>query len=181
MTAPTAFRAGDSAGWTETLDAYPASAGWALKYKLLWAAGSAQINTTAAGDSHVADISAASSTSWPAGSATLASWVERGAEKITLGSQPVTILPNLIAATSHDGRSRNQRALDAAEAALLAYVEGGKAHVAEYEIDGNRMAFRDVSEIKDLINHYKIQVAKENAALSLLQGGGVPGRIYYRG
>lgn len=181
MTAPSSYRAGDSVSWTETLEAYPASAGWSLKYRMLWSAGNTQINTTASGDDHVASVAAATSANWPAGSATLASWVERGAEKITLGSEPVTILPNLSIAASYDGRSRNQRALAAAEAALLAYAEGGKAHVAEYEIDGNRMKFRDTQQILDLIAHYKREVAKEAGALALLQGGSPPGRIYYRG
>lgn len=181
MNAPTTFRAGDSIAWTETLPEYPASAGWVLKYRLLWAAGAAAINTAASGDDHAVNLAASASTSWPAGPATLVSWVERGAVKTTLGSQAVTILPDLSATVSHDGRSKNQRALDAAEAALLAYAEGGKAHVAEYEIDGNRMKFRSSQEILDLINHYKRLVAKETAALALLQGGGAPGRVYYRG
>lgn len=181
MNAPTTFRAGDSVDWTESLPAYPASAGWVLKYRLLWSSGKADIVTTSAGDDHAASVSASSSTEWAAGQATLVAWVEKGLDKKTLGSQPVTILPDLSASVSHDGRSRNQRALDAAEAALLGYAEGGKAHVAEYEIDGNRMRFRDTQQILDLINHYKRLVAKENATLALLQGGGAPGRVFYRG
>lgn len=181
MNAPTTFRAGDSASWSESLPDYLPADGWALNFRLLWAAGGADIPSTPSGDEHAVSLSATATASWPAGPATLVSQAVKGAEKITLGSQSVTILPDLMAAVSHDGRSRNQRALDAAEAALLAYAEGGKAHVAEYEIDGNRMRFRDTQQILDLINHFKRLVAKENAALALVQGGGAPGRVYYRG
>lgn len=181
MNAPTTLRAGDSDSWSESLPNYPASAGWVLKYRLLWSNGHADITATAAGDDFNITVTSAASTDWPAGPATLVAWVEKAAQKITIGSQPVTILPDLSVSVAHDGRSKNQRALDAAQAALVAYAEGGKAHVAEYEIDGNRMKFRSSQEILDLINHYKRLVAKENAALALLQGGGTPGRVYYRG
>lgn len=181
MNSPDTFRAGDSASWTESLPAYPASAGWSLKFRLIFPVGTAvAINTTPSGDDYAVSLSAATTASWPAGSATLVSWVEKAAEKFTLEQQAVTILPDLTVAATHDGRSANKKALDAAESALAAYLTGGQSVVAEYEIAGRRMKFRDTQQILDLINHYKRLVAKETAALAMLQGGS-PGRVYYRG
>lgn len=181
MNAPTTFRAGDSVSWSESIPDYPASAGWVLKYRLLWSAGAAEITTAADGDDHAVALVNADTKDWPAGPATLVSWIERGQWKQTLGSQPVTIQPDLTVAANHDGRSQNRIALEAAEKALKEYLTGGQAMVAEYEIAGRRMKFRDAAEITAIINFYKPLVAKENAALALLAGGGVPGRVYYRG
>lgn len=181
MNSPTTFRAGDSASWSESLSAYPASAGWVLKYRLLWpTAQGVDIPSAPDGDDHAVTLAAADTKDWKEGRATLVSWVEKGTESITLGQQPVQVLPNLRQQVNHDGRSANRRALDAAEAALLKYLEGGQAMVEEYEIAGRRMKFRNTQEIRDLIAHYKRAVAKENAALALLQGGGMPGRVHYR-
>ncbi|OHE72588.1 MAG: hypothetical protein A2Z99_05470 [Treponema sp. GWB1_62_6] len=182
MNEPTAFRAGDSASWAESLPDYPASAGWSLKYRLLWPAGSAvDIATAPAGDDFAVTLASSDTSTWAAGQATLVSWVEKGTDRVTLEQKAVTILPDLTVATSHDGRSANKKALDQAEAALAAYAAGGKACVAEYEVAGRHMKFRDTQQILDLINHYKRLVAKETAALALMQGGSMPGRVYYRG
>ncbi|MBA3034825.1 MAG: hypothetical protein KKF85_03440 [Gammaproteobacteria bacterium] len=180
MTAPTTFRAGDSVSWEADLPAYPASAGWALKYRMLWAGGAAvAISTAAAGDLHAVSLAASATTDWTAGAATLLSWVEKGAERVTLDQQAVAILPNLQAAETFDGRSQAVKGLADAEAALAAYVAGGKVHVAEYDIAGRRMKFRTATEITDLIAHYKREVANERALAALLHGG-TPGRVHVR-
>lgn len=181
MNEPTTFRAGDSASWSESLPDYPASAGWSLKYRLIYPAGTAvTFDATPASDDYAIALTSANTAAWTAGKATLISWVEKAADKKTIGQKDVTVLPDLTIAATHDGRTGNKKALDAAEAALAAYLTGGKAMVAEYEIDGRRMKFRDSNQILELIAYYKPLVARENAALALLEGGGVPGRVHYR-
>jgi hypothetical protein len=180
MTAPTTFRAGDSVAWTEDLPAYPASAGWVLKYRMLWPTGAAvPIATSAVGDAHAVSLTAANTAAWAAGSATLVSWVEKGVERVTFDQASVAILPNLAAAETFDSRSQAVKGLADAKAALAAYVAGGKVHVAEYDIAGRRMKFRTSKEISDLIDHYEREVAGERALAALLQGGS-PGRVYLR-
>lgn len=182
MNEPTTFRAGDSAAWAESLSAYPAGAGWSLKYRLLWPAGQGvDIPSAADGDGHAISLTRAETANWTAGKATLVSWVEKGEERVTIGQVAVTVLPDLTQSINHDGRSQNRKALDDAEAALAAHIASGKMVVAEYEIAGRKMKFRDVDQILALIAHYKPLVARENSALLLLQGGSVPGRVYYRG
>ena len=180
MTAPTTFRAGDSVTWTEDLPAYPASAGWVLKYKLLFAAGTASaFAAVAAGDAHAVTLAGSTTAGWAAGAATLVSWVEKGADRVTLDQQAVTIQPDLAAAATFDGRSQATKGLADAKAALAAYVAGGKAHVAEYDIAGRRLKFRSADEIVTLIDFYEREVAGERALAAVLQGG-TPGRVYAR-
>ncbi len=179
---PTAIRAGDSASWTRELPAYSAADGWALKYRLLYASGSAQtFNATGAGTLHTVSLTAANTAAWVAGSATLVAYVEKAAtsEKATLESTPVTILPDLTVAATHDGRSTNRIALENARAALASYAQKGQVHVAEYDIAGRRMKFRDSQQIVDLIRYYEFEVARENASLALINGVSA-GRVQVR-
>lgn len=181
MSTPDTFRAGDSISWSESIPDYLPADGWVLKYRLLWSTGNDSFVATASGVEHAVSLSSAATQGWPAGAATLVRYVEHATlGKITLSSGAVTILPDLTAATSHDGRTRNRRLLDDAEAALAAYLQGGRAMVAEYEIGDRKMKFRSVEEIQKLIDYYRPLVARENAALALLEGGSIPGRIIYR-
>jgi hypothetical protein len=181
MSEPTTLRAGDSCTWSRTdLTDYPSEAGWSLKYRLLWPTGTAvDITTTATGDGYSVSLSATETHNWPAGAATLVSYVERTDERVTLGQQAIAILPDLTTAATFDGRSANRIALDNARAALQAYLAGGKAHIAEYDIAGRRVKFRDSQEITDLIQHYEREVFRETASQALLSGGS-PGRVITR-
>ncbi|MBI4997846.1 MAG: hypothetical protein HZC22_13330 [Rhodocyclales bacterium] len=180
MLAPTTFRAGDSISWIESLPAYPASAGWALKFRLIYQTGAAiDINAAADGDNHKVDLAATATAAWVAGSATLAAYIEKGTERITLASEIVTILPNLATATNLDSRSIAARSLADALAARAAYLASGKAHVAEYDIAGRVMKFRSVQDITDLIEQLQREVSRERAMQAVLDGG-APGRVQVR-
>ncbi len=180
QTEPSVLQAGDSVSWTRDLPAYPPADGWVLKYRILWRTPpSAAITATASGSAHLVEIPATTTASWQAGEATLVAWVERGTERVTLEQQRITVLADLTSATSLDGRSVARRALDDAQAALLAFSAPGRAGVLEYEIAGRRMKFRELQELQELIAHWRREVAREDQALALAQGV-VPGRIYTR-
>jgi hypothetical protein len=179
-TPPSTLRAGDSAGWSVTLAAYSPADGWALHYRLLWPTGAAvDIEAAAAGAAYAVAISAESSATWPAGPATLAWWVTKDADRKTLGQQSVTILPNLATATTFDSRSDNEKALAAAKAALIRYLESGRGHVESYAIAGRQMKFRTADELRALIEHYERACALERARALALKGH-APGRILTR-
>lgn len=185
MDEPITFRAGDSAGWTKSLPAYPSTDGWLLHYRLLWPTGSAvEITTSATGVDYTVALTAANTANWAAGSASLVSYVKKGSganeERVTLDRRDVTILPDLTTATTYDGRTQNQKALADAKAALAAYMANGQMHVGEYDIAGRKMKFRTSSEIIDLINHFEREVARDRIAQAIANGG-VPGRVAYRG
>lgn len=182
MDSPDSFRAGDSVTWTVSLPAFPASAGWAVSYRLLSPSGVAvDIDSTASGDDHVTTLTAANTSVLTEGTATLVCIATKGDERKTVGSKTVTILPDLAVIGTFDGRSRNQKTLDDLEAALAAYAAAGQGHVAEYQVAGRVMKFRTVEEIEALIAHYRRLVVKERAVLALLNGDEPPGRCYYRG
>lgn len=184
-TAPTSFRAGDSAAWKTALPEYDAADGWSLIYRLILPFGAATefSATGGTGGDYAVSLSATATSTWQAGAGTLLSRVERGSgaglERITLGQQAVTILPNLATASSFDGRSIAAKGLADARAALAQYMAKGQAHVAEYHISDRVMKFRTTQDILDLIAYYEREVAKERATAALMQGT-APGRVYTR-
>lgn len=180
MNAPESFRAGDSVSWTESFPEYPAADGWALALRLLWPTGTpADIPAAADGNDFAISLSATATASWAAGAATLIAAVSKGDERITVYQSPVKILANLATATALDNRSQARKGLEDARAALADYAGAGKIHVAEYDVAGRKMKFRDSGQIIDLIHYYEREVAKENAALAILQGQ-TPGRVVVR-
>lgn len=165
-TEPTTIRAGDTVTWERELEDYSATDGWALKYRLLYASGTAvAIASTGSGTLHTVSLTSADTDGFVAGDATLVGYVEKGSgaslERRTVFSAVIEILADLIAATTHDGRTDNQIALEAARAALKTYMENGQAHVAEYDIAGRRMKFRDAEQITKLIRYYEAEVKRE--------------------
>lgn len=172
-TAPTSLRAGDSAGWTQDLPAYSAADGWALKYRIVWRASGVApvgIGASGAGDTYTVSLASTATASYPAGPATLVSWVERTGERITLGQEPLQILPDLTTATANDSRSANQKALDDARASLADYVASGQLKVVSYSINGRSMQFRSAQDLQNLIAHYEREVANEHALQAAING-----------
>jgi len=181
-TEPTTIRAGDGVQWRRSLPECPATDGWVLKYRVLWAAPPhADITAAADGAAHLVTLSATATAAWQAGRATLVGWAEKAATgaRVTLLQQAVDVLPDLTSATSLDGRSAAQRRLADAEAALSAYLAGGQGHVAEYVINGRRLVFRQSRELQDLVDAARRDVARENARIAAAQGVAA-GRIYTR-
>lgn len=184
MSEPTTLRAGDSAAWSRSLPDYPPAAGWALKYRLIWPAGT-PVDITAGhdGTDYTVSLGAEATQDYPAGAATLVARVERGSgptlERVTLGQQAITILPDLAAATTLDGRSAAARALADAKSALTVYLAGGIGHVLETDIGGRRTKFRGVKEITDLIEYLQRQVSAENLMAAAMDGR-APGRVLVR-
>ena len=180
MSEPTTLRAGDSATWTVDAPGYSAADGWLLKYRLLFVSGSpVDIATTGTGTAYTATLTSTATLPFIVGQATLVKWAEKTGSRVTLAQFPVAILQNLAVAGTLDGRSANAIALANARAALATAVAGGQFNVITAHVDGREITFRSVKEITDLINHYKREVAAENAANAVLFGV-APGRIYTR-
>lgn len=183
MTAPTRFRAGDSASWSVRLPAYPHVDGWALSYRLLSPAGGAPVSIAAAAgtelDTYTVTLAGTDTAAFPVGAASLVAVVTRGPDRHTLGVQAISIAPDLTTATTHDARSQARRALEDARAALAAHMASGRMHVQAYAIAGRQMTFRSVQELRDLIAYWEAEVAKETAAQAAINGH-ASGRILTR-
>jgi len=170
---------GDSLSFTTSLADYPAGAGWVLKYRLIPREAGAAIGITcaASGDLHLASVSAATSATWTAGAYGWTSWVERGAESITVAGGSVDLTPNLrVSAGLLDTRSSAAKALAAAEAALAAWTPTTK----RYSINGREMEFNSPADIIAVITHWRSEVQRENRAALLSAGKADPRRVFVR-
>jgi len=114
---PTLLTAGDTWSWTESLQDYPASAGWVLTiYLSIGATSPRVIACTASGDDHLAAVTAAVSTTWTPGEYHWAARVSRSDTFHTLAEGTLRVLPDPTAAV--DRRTWAERCLAAVEACL---------------------------------------------------------------
>ena len=163
---PLAVRAGETVTWQRELPEFSATDGWSLKYRLIWrAAGITPVEITAvgAGSSYTVRVEATTTANWAAGEASLWAYVERTTtvtERVSLQTTALSILPNLLTATSADDRSSTRRTLDDLRAALDSY-SGERGHVQSYTIGDRTMAFRSSDEILKLITYYERQLLRE--------------------
>ncbi len=169
-TEPASLRAGDTITWQITLSDYPASA-WTLKYRLLNSAGSVAFTAVASGADHLVEVAAATTAAWTAGDYDYVAWVESAGERYTIRTGRITVLPDLSAATSNDGRSSARMIYEGLLAAYQAAVTS-RAFVAEYQIADRRMKFSTRAEWLTELNFWKSQVAAEDRAAKLADGLG---------
>jgi hypothetical protein len=158
--------------------AYPASAGWVLRYRLRpRTPGVPEILLTcaAAGDDHQPSAPASLTAQWVPGAYSWASWVERAGESYTLEQGQITILPDpRTAAAGVDGRSHDQRMVDL----LRALIEGrAGTDAAEVEIAGRRVKKMAPGELMKWLSVYEQRLATAEAQARLAAGLGGGRRI----
>jgi hypothetical protein len=165
---PTSIRAGDLVTWTKSLSDYPADQGWTLAYTLINASAKISITASASGADHVVSVSAATSAGYAAGTYRWMARVTKGSEIYTVGQGSITILPNLAALSTYDGRSHAKKMLEAIEAA---YEGRASATQLEYEINGRRVRQMSATELIKWRSYYQAEVAAEADADSLARTG----------
>ena len=153
--------AGDTLQWKKSLSDYLAGDGWALKYSLR---GPAEIDiaTTADGDDHKVDETAATTAAWNTGDYWWAAYVEKGVERFQIGTGTFKIKPNLEVQTgAYEGRSHAKKVLDAIEAV----IEGTATKEQQsYTIGTRSLVQKSVQELLQLRNQYKDEYARELSA-----------------
>lgn len=169
-TEPASVTAGDTVTWSKSLPNYPASAGWVLAYTLINASAKIVIESIAEGDAHRVEAAALVTAAWAAGDYTLHGVVSKAGQRFTVFSGAISIRPDISAATTLDARSPAKKMLEALEAAYTNYISIGQAHVAEYEIAGRRMKFRQAGEIWQQIEKLRREVAAEDRAARIAAG-----------
>lgn len=176
---PTRCVAGDTITWKKSLPEYPASAGWVLSYRLINAAGRIDISSVADGGDHLVIVVASTSSTYAPGDYSWSAAVTRGVERYTIATGSLTIRPDLSAqSTGYDTRTVARKALDAVDAALLAF--GDKAFQQEYEIGDRRMRFRSHGEFLQLRDRLRNEVRAEESAERIANGLGSPSRVLVR-
>lgn len=170
---PISLIAGDTAKWTRRLDAYPASAGWALSYELVNAQHRYEIPAVAEGNAYRVLVPAQITKNFAAGSYDWRARVTNaGGEVYTVATGRMTVAPSFGAAI--DGRSHARRTLEAIEAVL----EGrATSATAEYEINGRRLKYIPLTELHAMRSKYQREVAAEEGRSG---PRGVSGRIMVR-
>ena len=171
--------AGDTWAWTRTLADYPAPT-WVLKYRFKNESGGFELTAAASGTDHAVTATAATTAAYASGIYSWVAWVEGGSsEKYTVDQGTVTVLPDFratAAATALDTRSHARKALALVEAAIEALNLGVKA----YPINNRSMTKRDLPELVQMRDAYKVEVAREEAAEKIANGLGNPKRFYVR-
>lgn len=175
---PVAVRAGDTLSWRKSLGEYPASSSWVLTYTLINSLAKITIAASADGDDHLVIVPAATSANYTAGRYSWVSHVTKAAERHTIATGVMEVLPNLAAATTYDNRTPARQALDDVEAALRTY--GTKAWMETYTVGGRSQKFRSIDEFMAFRDRLKAEVAREEALQQLQEGLAPKNQLYVR-
>lgn len=159
-TEPTQLRAGDTWTWSRTLADYPAGT-WTLKYSFKNATHDFAATASADGTDHVVAVAAADTADLVAGVYSWVAYVESGAERFTVATGTVQVLPSYVAGGVLDDRTPARKALDALNSGLAQF--GSNAHVQSYSIEGRQMTYRSFGEFMAARDRLVLEVAKEDA------------------
>lgn len=170
---PTTHTAGDTFAAPVSLAAYPASAGWAAKLRLVpRAAGGTVVELTAAaaGDGFQFTALPAVTTDWVAGAYSSVLWVERGADKYTVAQGQLQIAPDpRTLAAGADTRSLPRKTLDDLLAARAVWAST-QGRTRRYKIGDREREFNTAAELDAEIRFWQGQLANELAAERLAAG-----------
>lgn len=183
MTLPAAHTAGDTFVYTASLAAYPASAAWVGKLRLVpRAAGGAVIELTAAaaGNDHAFTASAATTSAWAAGDYAVVQWVEKAGEVHTTDTGQLTVAPDpRTIAVGTDTRSIARRTLADLIAARSTWATT-QGRTRRYKIGDREREFASAAELNQEIAFWQGQLAVEDNAARLAAGLAPKNRILTR-
>lgn len=161
-------------------NAYRASDGWTMTYRLVPRSGSGaviSISADADGDDFTVSIPSSTTSAWGAGWYTWAGYVSKAGNRYTFDDGQIEIKADPGAtAAGFDGRSHARKMLDAIEATLESRASASQLDLVELEIYSRRSR-RDRSVLIEARAKYLIEVRKEEAAAGINTGAG---RVYVR-
>lgn len=165
---PIQARAGDTWTWARTLPDYPAPA-WVLTYTLFSAAAVFTIAAAASGSDHLVYEAPDDTKDLIAGRYDWVAHVSDGTDRYQVGAGALTVLPDLSAAATYDGRSHARKMLDAINATLE-----GRATSSELDLvrtaTGDRAAEWAPETLIKLRQQYAAAVAAEEQAARVARG-----------
>ncbi len=183
MKIPLTLVKGDSATWKDSskLDANNrllASPDWVLKYAIR---GAVSLDLTASpdGSGWSTEVTAVQSATLTAGTYYWQAFVEKGAERCTVGQGRLTVLPQLSAESgTYDGRSQARKDLEAVQAAMRSMVAGGA--VQAYTIGNRQLQRMQMSDLIMLERNLKYAVSQEEKQQKIANGEGNPDTLLVR-
>jgi hypothetical protein len=184
MTIQNTLVAGDSLSFSTAAADYPPAGGWAMKYRMVPTAGVGTAfeltSTTPDPEDATAflfSVTGAASAAWVAGDYTWVNWVELGADRYTLDTGAVKLLPNPASATALDLRSTAAKALAAIDAYL---TDANNLSAASYTIAGRSLSRYTRAELIAERSKWQAEASRETAAARAAAGLPDSRRIYVR-
>ena len=174
---------GDGWDWQTSVDGYPATDGWTLKYRIIPPVAGTPITLTAVtasdGTSYRVTVAPATTAAYIAGDYSWYAWVEKSGARVTIDDGLVTIKgdPNVI--TTFDARTDARKVLDQLMAAYQSFTSSNGT-IKEYSIGSRRMVYQTSTDILKDIDYWKNQVANEDALEKMRDGLGNPRNIGIR-
>ena len=155
-TEPRTIRPGTSVSWNRSVGEYSPTNGWSLRYTFINSRARFEVDASTAGNQWVAAISTVDSAAYSPGKYTWIATVTRDSEVIEVDRGQIEVTAPLSAPV--DGRTDNERFLDAIEAVL-----GGRASQDQLSMTvGERSLERiPLSDLLRLRSHYKTLVDQE--------------------
>lgn len=179
-TPPARFAAGDTVRFPFAPMDYPATAGWALAFRLVGTGIALTLPGTANGSGFTVEATAAATggltVAAPGVPCTLYGYATKTTERFKVYEAPCFVLPNPATAT---GDLRGQAAI--ALAAIDALLSGRASKDQQsYKINGRELVRMTVPDLLKLRDHFNREVARETAAAGLAVGRPTPRRIDVR-
>jgi len=169
-TIPTTLRAGDTWYWPVSAPDYP-SPDWSLSYVLVSPTARATLAVAWIGTGHAATVSAATTAAMAPGSYAWHLLATSEAERRTLETGRVEILPDPLTVAPASSVSHAQRMLAAIEACLEGRAAEGDLDLVATAANG-RQAQYDLPTLLRLHNRYAALVASEQDGARLAAGLG---------
>jgi hypothetical protein len=177
---PSRIVAGDTAKWRFSDPRYTPGDGWALSYRLSGAGVALTIASTASGSDFIVEATAAATAAVLVTGAgidcTLSGFVTKGAERYTVFTGPVRLLPNPATATG-DIRGPAALLLEAVEALIAGRATKDQA---SYKYNGRELVRLPMPELLALRDHAYREAQREAAANSVNSGRPRPRAVYVR-
>lgn len=172
---PIQITAGDTLTFQRSLGDFPASQGWQLTYSLRGNGQDIEFSSTASGDTHVINVTAAETAGWLPGQYVMEGFAENAntSERQRIYINNLVVGINLPAsAPDVDVKTHAQKMIE-----LIQKVQTGKlAHdILESDVEGTRIKRMSPKELRDEYNYW-LQIRKNEVRVANSKQGRSNGR-----
>jgi hypothetical protein len=170
--------AGDTLDFPTTVNAFPATDGWTLKYRMLPLLNGLvdptglpiAFTANVVNNEYRVQVGPSITAGWAARDYKWSGWVEKPGASYTVDEGFATVKPDpRVSTDGTDPRSFARRMVAQLEAALTAATSGSTL-ILEYEINGRRIRYRDGVAVAGALKDYRAEVWREDNAARMAQG-----------
>lgn len=160
-TEPSILVAGDSWSWTKSLSEFPPSEGWALGYSIRGASTllDTDVVVSTVGSLFSIVVDKVKTAALVAGAYQWQSYVTKAAERYTVETGIISVLPSLSGFTGSQGQNHIERTYALLEAAIEGRIT---KDYQNYSINGRAISKIDIKELVRLRSIYGAKLARLN-------------------